>query len=203
MGLRWVAVLAILAAMGMFAAPRAAEAATPKCKGQAATVVVGSSHSVTVNDNYAVVVGTSGADTITVNGYSPLVCSLGGDDVVTLNYGGTAYLGTGNDTGHGYVFAALYGENGNDNLTADWYYSYANGGSGNDQVYAYSGSTGDGGSGNDYVYGAGAYSLYGGSGEDSVTSYDTYDTVDCGSNYDTYFTDGDEQTLKRCEAYTD
>lgn len=199
MRLRIVVVLAVLAALGMYAAPRTAIAATPTCHGQVATVVVGASHSVTVNDANAVIVGTGAADTIVVSGYNPLVCSLGGDDNVTLEEGGTAYLGTGNDTAHVYWFAGVYGESGDDYLIADYYGSYANGGSGDDQIYAYYGSTADGGSGDDYVYGDQASNLYGSAGKDSVEAHNTFGTVDCGTNYDHYTTDGSESTLKRCE----
>lgn len=120
-----------------------------------------------------------------------------GNDYGAAYYSAVLYAGSGNDEFDAWFGGVVYGGSGADTLGA--YGGTVDGGGGNDHTSAVSGGVANGGSGNDHVAGNGAASLNGGSGRDFVEAVSTAGVIDCGSNVDTYATDGSESALLNCE----
>ncbi|MFE2601075.1 calcium-binding protein [Streptomyces sp. NPDC059396] len=102
-------------------------------------------------------------DTATVHNNTPLDIFLMGYNVIRLGAGNDNWTGTGLEA------QAVYGDNGDDILTVHTG-AYADGGKGNDTIYADGEINGArGGPGNDVLRGgAGSQGLYGGQGNDSI-----------------------------------
>lgn len=196
MRIRLAMALVLLAGMAVLLGPRAAEAATPTCRGKTATAVVDSSHYLVSVDPNAVIVGTSGDDSIFAYGAGSTVCALGGNDYVEIYYDGSvAYGGSGNDTMYAYYGAAAYGEGGSDYMGAINGASKVDAGPGDDTVYSWEDTSwATGGSGNDFVQAYYGGSASGGSGEDQVYSYGG-GTVDGGSGNDYVYGSGGDTLL--------
>jgi len=98
MNSRPVIVLALLVStFTMFASTSDADAKSSSCHGKHATNVLPGPGSYYIDDNNAVVLGSSGKDDIDAYAANVLVCSGASDDFVRLINGGDVYLGTGND----------------------------------------------------------------------------------------------------------
>ena len=143
-----VSLVALCGITAMFSSGADA-ASAPTCKGKKATHWLSVPGGLTVEDDTGVVIGSTGNDIISVNGANPLVRAGAGPDSVTLNDGGTACLGSGNDSGMFSGGAVAHGESGADNFIAHG--SMINSYSEYGLLIAGTGSTAVGGSGNDTI----------------------------------------------------
>lgn len=186
MRIRHFSLLLVLGGSLLALGPAATGAsAKPTCEGYEATVVMKSAGTLVNNDNFAVIVGTSGDDTIVANGDSVIVCGGAGNDQITAENG----------------FNDVDGGSGNDTITIDGL-STAIGGSGNDTITGGYSVVVDGGSGDDAITaGPDPLDVKGGSGNDAitVTGSGAPASVDCGSNADSLAYAVTAPKAKRCE----
>ena len=192
-----MAVLVGATTIGMAWAPHAADAATPRCRGEEVTIntATGGDDVIIGTPNQDIINGLGGNDIIEGMGGDDIICGAEGNDIIKTRDGADTVIGgPGNDTltlgaGNDYGFGGSYSST--MSISADDGDDYIDGGPGQEQaligdnaVYALD-STASGHGGNDTIVDAdGAFLVVGGhvSCFYIASGYDGGDKISLGGN---------------------
>jgi hypothetical protein len=153
-----------------------------------------------------VLVGSAGHDRLDTSGGGlgvaggiDFICGGGGgDQIILYGRGSRADGGSGDDGIESGEGAFAFGGPDNDNVVADSPGGVADGGSGDDNVFVRNFAVALGGPGNDVVGGYDARALLGDSGSDHVANHHGAPGIDCGTDFDWVFANGDPY-VSNCE----
>lgn len=150
-----------------------------------------------------ILIGSPGDDVINGKGGNDIICGNGGNDHINGGSGNDHMSAVGESdikgsSGDDVIWLNALTTSGVEPINAG---GSADGGSGNDVIYAGPGSVANGGSGNDEIFSSYGMKVYGGSGNDLIEAIETSDLVDCGPGKDNFFFKWIEADprVKRCE----